>query len=84
MTSAGGVAEVDMAVAAAKRAFASFSKTTVDERIALIDRIISAAYERREADLSQLIAQEVGVPVSFKAQVTGPQPGTCSRPRPYP
>ena len=48
-----------------------FSTTSVDERIALIDRII-AAYERREADLAQLIAQEVGVPVSFKAQVTGP------------
>ena len=65
------MADVDRAVAAAKRAFVSFSQTSVDERIALIDRII-AAYERREADLAQLIAQEVGVPVSFKAQVTGP------------
>ena len=36
-----------------------FSQTSVDERIALIDRII-AAYERREAELAQLIAQEVG------------------------
>ncbi|OZE87821.1 aldehyde dehydrogenase family protein [Rhodococcus sp. 15-2388-1-1a] len=71
VASGGGVADVDHAVAEAKRAFASFSKTTVDERIALIDRII-AAYERREPQLAQLIAQEVGVPVSFKAQVTGP------------
>jgi aldehyde dehydrogenase (NAD+) len=71
VTSGGGVDDVDRAVEAAKRAFAGFSRTTVDERIALIDRII-AAYERREAELAQLIAQEVGVPISFSAQVTGP------------
>ncbi|QLH13000.1 aldehyde dehydrogenase family protein [Paracoccus pantotrophus] len=71
VVSGGGAAEVDLAVAAARRAFRSFSRTSVEERIALIDRII-AAYERREADLSQLIAQEVGVPVGFRAQVTGP------------
>ena len=71
VASGGGVPDVNRAVAAAKRAFATFSATPVDQRIALIDRII-AAYERREADLAQLIAQEVGVPISFKAQVTGP------------
>ena len=64
-------ADVDRAVAAARRAFADLLATSVEERIELIDRII-AAYERREPDLAQLIAQEVGVPVSFKAQVTGP------------
>src|SRR6478609_8674281 len=41
VTAGGGVADVDLAVAAAKRAFASFSQTSVDERIALIDRIIA-------------------------------------------
>ena len=56
---------------AARTAFASFSRSTVADRVALIDRII-AAYQRREADLAHLIAQEVGVPVSFRAQVTGP------------
>lgn len=71
VASGGGVPDVDRAVAAAKRAFTSFSQTSVDERVALIDRIITA-YERREAELAQLIAQEVGVPVSFTAQVTGP------------
>jgi aldehyde dehydrogenase (NAD+) len=71
VASGGGVPDVDRAVAAAKRAFTSFSQTSVAERIELIDRII-AAYERREADLSQLIAKEVGIPVSFRAQVTGP------------
>ena len=64
----GTAADVDLAVAAAKRAFATFSQTSVEERIDLIDRII-AAYERREDEFAQLIAQEVGVPVSFTAQV---------------
>ncbi|WP_270889641.1 aldehyde dehydrogenase family protein [Pedococcus sp. 5OH_020] len=71
VTSGGGVPEVDLAVAAARRAFTTFSQTSVEERVQLIDRII-ASYERREADLAQLIAHEVGVPVSFKAQVAGP------------
>ena len=67
----GAAADVENAVAAARRAFESFSMTSIDERIALIDRIITA-YERRKAELAALIAQEVGVPVSFKAQVSGP------------
>lgn len=71
VTAGGGASDVDDAVAAARRAFKSFSGTSIDERIDLIDRII-AAYERREEELAQLIAQEVGVPVSFTAQVTGP------------
>ena len=37
----------------------------------MIDRIIDE-YEKREPDLAELIAVEVGVPVSFGAQVTGP------------
>lgn len=69
----GGTAQdVDRAVMAARRAFNSFSRSTVADRVALIDRII-AAYQRREPDLARLIAQEVGVPVSFRAQVTGPR-----------
>jgi aldehyde dehydrogenase (NAD+) len=71
VASGGGIADVDRAVRAAKRSFPEFSRTTVNERMALIDRII-AAYERREDELAPLIAREVGVPVSFKAQVTGP------------
>ncbi len=67
----GGVAEVDAAVAVARRAFASFSQTTPARRMALIDRII-AAYNARADEFSQLIAREVGIPVSFKAQVAGP------------
>ncbi|MGC5172757.1 aldehyde dehydrogenase family protein [Microbacterium sp. DT81.1] len=67
----GGPADVDIAVAAAQRAFLHFSVTSVDERIALIDRIIDA-YEARTDEFAQLIAREVGIPVANRAQVTGP------------
>ena len=71
VASGGGVEDVNLAVAAAKRAFSSFSRTSARERIELIDAII-AAYERRESEFSELIAREVGVPISFRAQVSGP------------
>ncbi|WHO82683.1 aldehyde dehydrogenase family protein [Rhizobium leguminosarum] len=67
----GGVDEVNKAVAAARRAFETYSKTTLDERAALIDRII-AAYEERADEIAEIMAQEVGIPVSARAQTTGP------------
>jgi aldehyde dehydrogenase (NAD+) len=67
----GSAADVDLAVAAARRAFDTFSVTSADERIALIDRIIDV-YESHIGDFSELIAREVGIPVSNRGQVTGP------------
>lgn len=67
----GNAADVDKAVTAARRAFQGFSVSTVDERVALIDRII-AAYEARLDDFAHTIAREVGIPLSSRAQVTGP------------
>jgi aldehyde dehydrogenase (NAD+) len=67
----GTAADVDRAVAAAQRAFESFSTTSAEERIALIDRIIGV-YESYTDEFSELIAREVGIPVSSRAQVTGP------------
>jgi len=66
-----GVADVDRAVAAARRAFVGFSQTSVADRAALIDSII-AAYKARAPEFADVIAREVGVPVSFAAQVNGP------------
>ena len=67
----GSAADVDRAVAAARKAFESFSLTSVGERIALIDRIIDV-YASYSDEFSELIAREVGIPVSNRAQVTGP------------
>ncbi|WP_138445475.1 aldehyde dehydrogenase family protein [Sinomonas susongensis] len=67
----GGAADAERAVAAARRAFESFSTASVAERIALIDRIIDV-YESHADEFSELIAREVGIPISNRAQVTGP------------
>ena len=67
----GTTQDVDKAVAAARNAFITYSKTTLDERYDLIGRIIDA-YEERLDDFSNTIAQEVGIPRSAQAQVKGP------------
>ncbi len=63
------VQDVDRAVSAARRAFRTFSKTTKEERIALIDRIIEA-YEERIEEFADVIALEVGIPRHMQGQVT--------------
>ena len=60
----GSQADVDKAVAAAKRAFTTFSKTPVAERKALLERII-AEYKKRIPDFAAAISEEMGAPVSF-------------------
>lgn len=60
----GSAADVDKAVAAAKRAFESFSRTSVDERVALIERILEA-YKARAADMAEAISLEMGAPISL-------------------
>nr|WP_294810659.1 aldehyde dehydrogenase family protein [uncultured Sphingomonas sp.] len=60
----GSAADVDKAVAAARRAFEGFSRTSVDERIALIERVLEA-YKARAADMAEAISLEMGAPLSL-------------------
>jgi len=62
--SLGSAADVDRAVEAARRAFADYAATTVQERMALVDRVI-AAYERRQDDIGRAISDEMGAPLAF-------------------
>jgi aldehyde dehydrogenase (NAD+) len=62
--SLGTKADVDAAVAAAKHAFPAFSKTTREDRLALLGRIIDA-YKRRYNDMAAAITEEMGAPVSL-------------------
>ena len=62
--SLGGKADVDKAVAAAKRAFRTFSRLSVAERRDLLERII-AVYKRRSPDLALAIPREMGAPRPF-------------------
>jgi aldehyde dehydrogenase (NAD+) len=68
--SLGAKADVDRAVAAASKAFESFSQTSRDERLALLRRIL-ACYNGRAEDLAQAVSNEMGAPLAFarEAQV---------------
>ena len=62
--SLGSVADVDRAVAAAKRAFESYSRTTPAERLALMERIL-AAYNAHYDEIAQAISVEMGAPITL-------------------
>jgi aldehyde dehydrogenase (NAD+) len=60
----GGAEDVDAAVAAARVAFESFSQTSRDDRLALLDRIIEV-YSARISEIGTAISQEMGAPLSM-------------------
>lgn len=65
----GSSADVDLAVAAARRAFLTWSLTTREERLDLLQAIL-AEYQKRAADLADAVTEEMGAPASLAA---GPQ-----------
>lgn len=67
----GSAADVDQAVNAARSAFEDFSRTSVAERIALLEAII-AAYTERLGDIAQVISEEMGAPISFARAAQAP------------
>jgi aldehyde dehydrogenase (NAD+) len=62
--SLGSAADVDKAVAAAARAFECYSQTLVDERVALLQRVIEV-YKAKSEEMAQTISQEMGCPLSL-------------------
>ena len=60
----GSAADVDKAVAAARRAFESFSQSSREERVALLTRIVEI-YKSRMKDLGAAISDEMGAPLAF-------------------
>lgn len=67
----GSSVDVDKAVAAAKAAFASFSQSSRDERIALIEKII-AAYSARLNEVAETISEEMGAPMGLAKAAQAP------------
>ena len=65
--SLGSKADVDRAVAAARRAFASFSQTSKQERLDLLKRIL-AAYQARYDEVAKSISREMGAPMKLAMQ----------------
>jgi len=62
--SLGSSADVDKSVAAAKRAFDSFSETTVEQRRELLQRIVTV-YKAKSQEMAQAISSEMGAPLAF-------------------
>ncbi|HVE10069.1 MAG TPA: aldehyde dehydrogenase family protein [Paraburkholderia sp.] len=60
----GNAQDVERAVAAARRAFATWSATGVAERVALLRRIV-AIYERRQGEFAEAMRVEMGAPITF-------------------
>src|SRR5579864_3101134 len=69
--SAGSAADVDKAVKAARKAFETFSKTSREERIDLLQRIL-AEYQKRFGDIAKAITEEMGAPASLAQQAQAP------------
>ncbi|MCG3267690.1 aldehyde dehydrogenase family protein [Yoonia sp. I 8.24] len=66
--SMGSSEDVDRAVAAAKRAFETFSMTTKDERLALLKKL-RVATEARLGDLAKAMTAEMGAPATMSLGV---------------
>lgn len=62
--SLGGQADTDAAVAAAKAALPGWMATPVEERIALVEKLIEV-YKSRGEDLAQAMTSEMGAPIDM-------------------
>ena len=60
----GDARDVDLAVAAARRAFEPFSRTRVEERLTLLRRILELV-QRRSEDFADALVTEMGAAISF-------------------
>ena len=59
----GNAADVDIAVAAAGKAFETFSRTSKAERLELLEKLLIAT-EARVEDLARAISTEMGAPIT--------------------
>lgn len=68
----GDATDVDRAVAAARKALPGYARTSVAERIALLQRIVSI-YERRQEEFAQAMRVEMGAPITFSRKFQVPR-----------
>jgi aldehyde dehydrogenase (NAD+) len=64
----GSAADVDKAVAAAQKALISFGRSTRQQRIDLLQSILSE-YNKRRNDVGDAISREMGAPLAFAREV---------------
>lgn len=69
--SLGDQADTDAAVAAARTAFDSWSQTSREERMALLEKL-AAVYDARQEEMAQAMSMEMGAPIDLsRAQQVG-------------
>ncbi|MES2510392.1 MAG: aldehyde dehydrogenase family protein [Pseudomonadota bacterium] len=66
-TSMGSRADVDRAARAARRAFESYSKVSVEERLGYLRKII-AGFRARLPELARMMTLEMGSPITFATE----------------
>ena len=71
VVSLGSAQDVDIAVAAAKCAFDTFSETPVADRLAVLRNILKV-YESRLEDMAQAISAEMGAPIALSRAAQAP------------
>ncbi|MGH9741849.1 MAG: aldehyde dehydrogenase family protein [Candidatus Acidiferrum sp.] len=69
--SLGSASDVDKAVAAAKKAFESYSETSPDQRLILLARIIEV-YQSRMDEMAETISLEMGAPLKLTRSAQAP------------
>ena len=67
----GSTADVDKAVKAARKAFRTYSQTSIEDRSALIGRIIDA-YKARIPDFAKAMSEEMGAPMGLATAAQAP------------
>jgi aldehyde dehydrogenase (NAD+) len=65
--SIGSAADVDKAAAAARAAFASFGRTSREERIEIMAALVEA-YQKRYNDIADAISEEMGAPTKLAVE----------------
>src|SRR6201989_681535 len=71
----GSKADVDKAVAAAKRAFETYSQTTREERVALLTKVVEI-YKGRMKEIGASVSDEMGAPLPMAEKLqAGGGPG---------
>lgn len=65
--SLGSTSDVDRAVAAARRAFATYSETCVEERLSWLRKIIEG-FKARLPELARTMTLEMGAPITFATE----------------
>jgi aldehyde dehydrogenase (NAD+) len=69
--SLGSAVDVDRAVAAAKRAFETYSETSPKERLELLHRIIEV-YQSKIGEMAETISLEMGAPITLSRKAQAP------------